>query len=72
MPKEHPKMSQKVANMAPNWAQVGVMVGSKIVLDVSKGAKNRIPEGIRKKDPKASKNLGLGRPPNGKYEWGGR
>ena len=29
-------MSQKVANMAPTWAQVGAMLGSKIVLDTSK------------------------------------
>ena len=40
MPKEHPKMYQKVVNMAPTWAQVGAMLGSKIVLDVSKGEKN--------------------------------
>ena len=26
MPKEHPKMSQKVANMAPAWVQVGTML----------------------------------------------
>ena len=36
MPKEHPKMYQKVVNMAPTWAQVGAMLGSKIVLDTSK------------------------------------
>ena len=29
-------MFQKVANMAPTWAQVGAMLGSKIVLDTSK------------------------------------
>ena len=33
-------MSEKWSNMAPNLAQVGVMLGSKIVLDVSKGEKN--------------------------------
>ena len=27
MPQEHPKMSQKVANMAAAWAQVGAMLG---------------------------------------------
>ena len=36
MPKEHPKMYEKVVNMAPTWAQVGAMLGSKIVLDTSK------------------------------------
>ena len=36
MPKEHPKMYQKVVNMAPAWTQVGAMLGSKIVLDTSK------------------------------------
>ena len=27
MPKEHPKMSRKVANMVPTWVQVGAMLG---------------------------------------------
>mgnify|MGYP006879305670 FL=1 len=36
----NPKMSEKWSNMAPNLVQVGVMLGSKIVLDVSKGEKN--------------------------------
>ena len=27
MPKEHSKMYQKVANMAPAWTQVGAMLG---------------------------------------------
>ena len=40
MPKEHPKMSKKVANMVPKWAQVGAMLGSKIVLGASKSEKN--------------------------------
>ena len=35
-----PNMSEKWSNMAPNLVQVGVMLGSKIVLDVSKGEKN--------------------------------
>ena len=34
-----PNMSEKLSNMAPNLVQVGVMLGSKIVLDVSKGEK---------------------------------
>ena len=29
MPKEHPKILQKVANMAPAWAQVGTMLGAR-------------------------------------------
>ena len=33
-------MSKKVANMVPKWAQVGAMLGSKIVLGVSKSGKN--------------------------------
>ena len=36
----NPKMSEKWSNMVPNLVQVGVMLGSKIVLDVSKGEKN--------------------------------
>ena len=36
MPKRHPKMSQKVPNMAPKSAQVGVMLGSKTVMDPPK------------------------------------
>ena len=36
----NPKMSEKLSNMVPNLVQVGVMLGSKIVLDVSKGEKN--------------------------------
>ena len=36
----NPKVSEKWSNMAPNLVQVGVMLGSKIVLDVSKGEKN--------------------------------
>ena len=38
MPKQHPKRSQKVANMAPKWAQVGAMLASKTVLDPPKSA----------------------------------
>ena len=34
-----PNMSEKWSNMVPNLVQVGVMLGSKIVLDVSKGEK---------------------------------
>ena len=50
MPKEHPKMYQKVVNMAPTWAQVGAMLGSKIVLDTSKSEEKTTPK-------KTSKNI---------------
>ena len=33
-------MSEKWSNMAPNLVQVGAMLGSKIVLDVSMGEQN--------------------------------
>jgi len=59
-------MSKKRPNMVPKWAQVGVMLGSKIVLDVSKGETKRIPEAIRKKGQKSIKNLRSGRLPDGK------
>ena len=39
MPKGHPKMYKKVANMVPKWAQVGAMLCSKIVLNASKSGK---------------------------------
>ena len=48
----NPKMSEKWSNMAPNLVQVGAMLGSKIVLDASKGEKKCIPEAIRKEDQK--------------------
>ena len=44
MPKQHPKRSKKVANMAPTWAQVGAMLGSKIVLGASKSGKKATPK----------------------------
>ena len=48
----NPKMSKKLSNMAPNLVRVGAMLGSKIVLDVSKGAKKYIPEASREVDQK--------------------
>ena len=72
MPKQKPKMAEKLSNMAPNLVQVGAMLGSKIVLDASKGEKMH-PRGHQKRgSEKVSKNLGLGRPPGGKYEGGWR
>ena len=66
----NPKMSEKWSNMAPNLVQVGVMLGSKIVLDVSKGEKNASQRPLEKRSEKVSKNLGLGRPPDGKRRGG--
>ena len=49
-------MSEKWSNMLPNLVQVGVMLGSKIVLDVSKGEKNASQKPFcRKKDQKKHK-----------------
>ena len=70
MPKQHPKISKNGPNMAPKWAQVGDMLGSKIVLDVSKGEKNASQRPLEKRIRKISKNLGLGRPPDGKCRGG--
>ena len=40
MPKQHPNMADKLVNMVPKWAQVGAILGSKIVLGASKSEKN--------------------------------
>ena len=42
-------MSQKVANMAPTWAQVGAMLGSKIVLDPFKSEEKATPRNTPQK-----------------------
>ena len=39
MPKQQPNISEKLSSMAPNWAQVGAMLDSKIVLGASKSEK---------------------------------
>ena len=49
MPKRHPKMSQKVPNMAPKSAQVGAMLGSKAVLDPPKSEEKTTPKTRQKK-----------------------
>ena len=38
LPRQHPKMLQKVPNLPPKWTQVGAMLKRKIVLDPSKGS----------------------------------
>ena len=52
MPKRHPKMSQKVPNMAPKSAQVGVMLGSKPVLDPPRTDEKMTPKKTQQKVPK--------------------
>ena len=66
----NPKMSEKWSNMAPNLVQVGVMLGSKIVLDVSKGEKNASQRPLEKRTRKSIKKARSGRPPGGKYDGG--
>ena len=48
-----PEMSEKWSNMVPNLVQVGVMLGSKIVLDVSKGDKNASQRPLEKRTRKS-------------------
>ena len=48
-PKQHPKMSQKMPNMAPKSSQVGAMLGSKTVLDAPKSEENTTPKTRQKK-----------------------
>ena len=71
MPKQHPKMSKNEPNMAPKWAQVGDMLGSKIVLDVSKGEKNASQRPLEKRFRKGTKKLGLEGPQVGSTRGGG-
>ena len=52
MPKQHPKMSQKVANMGPKWAQVGAMLGAKIDLDPPKSEEKTTTKTTPKKHTK--------------------
>ena len=58
--------------MVPNWDQVEVILGSKIVLDVSKGEKNASQRPLERRTRKTSKNLGLGGSQTGSAEGGGR
>ena len=59
----NPKMSEKWSNMVPNLVQVGVMLGSKIVLDVSKGEKNASQRPLEKRTRKNSKKRRSGEAP---------
>ena len=49
--KEHPKIVQKVANMAPKSTQVGAMLASKTVLDPPKSQEKTTPKTRQKKQP---------------------
>ena len=71
MPKRHPKMSQKVPNMVPKSAQVGVMLGSKIVLDVSKGEKNASQRPLEKRIRKSIEKPRPGEAPRREGQRGG-
>ena len=59
MPKEHPKMVQKVPNMAPKSAQVGAMLGSKTVLDPPKTEEKATPKTPQQKAPQNTRNINL-------------
>ena len=63
-------MSKNSPNMAPKWAQVGAMLGSKIYLDASKNEKNATQDSLEKKIRKNIKKARSGRPPGGKCQGG--
>ena len=63
-------MSEKWSNMAPNLVQVGVMLASKIVLDVSKGEKNASQRPLKKRIRKSTRKPRSGRLPGGKCQGG--
>ena len=50
--REHPNMTPEIPNMAPKSAQVGVMLGSKTVLDPPKSEEKTTPKTAQKKTPK--------------------
>ena len=52
-------MYQKVVNMAPTWAQVGAMLGSKIVLDPPKSEEKTTPKTTPKNNPKNNQKKNL-------------
>ena len=66
-----PNMSEKSSNMAPNLVQVGVMLGSKIVLDVSKGEKNASQRPLEKMIRKSIEKLRSGEAPRREVPGGG-
>ena len=70
MPKQQPKNVRKWSNMAPNLVQVGVILGSKIVLDVSKGEKIASQRPLKKRIRKNTRKPRSGRLPDGKCQGG--
>ena len=67
-----PNMSEKLSNMAPNLVQVGIMLGSKIVLDVSKGEKNASQRPLEKRIRKSIEKPRSGEAPRREVPGGGR
>ena len=69
----NPKVSEKWSNMAPNLVQVGVMLGSKIGLDVSKGEKSASQRPLEKRIRKSIEKPRSGEAPQtGSAEGWGR
>ena len=64
-------MSKKCPNMVPKWAQVGVMLGSKIVLDVSKGEKSASQRPLEKRIRKSIEKPRSGEAPRREAPRGG-
>ena len=67
----NPKVSEKWSNMAPNLVQVGVMLGSKIVLDVSKGEKSASQRPLEKRIRKSIEKPRSGEAPRREVPRGG-
>ena len=64
-------MSEKWSSMAANLVQVGVMLGSKIVLDVSKGEKNASQRPLEKRIRKSIEKPRSGEAPRREEPRGG-
>ena len=56
--KEHPKMTQKMPNMAPKSTQDGAMLGSRTLLDTPKNEEKTTPKETPKKKPKKTPKRG--------------
>ena len=71
MPEQQPKNVRKWSNMAPDLVQVGVILGSKIVLDVSKGEKNASQRPLEKRIRKSIEKPRSGEAPRREVQRGG-
>ena len=71
MPKQQPKNVRKWSNMIPNWIQVGAMLGSKIVLDASKGEKSASQRPLEKRIRKSIEKPRSGEAPRREVPGGG-